>query len=165
MFVCIETLNIDSNLVVHYLVCLPQSKLKSMPLISPIIFDELCWPILIVRHPEQQVDKHFTLEYLAKLQTYFERNEKIVLVFDVRVSKPPTAEHRFIVAEWVKKNTSLIRPNCLGTAYVMSGVIQQLALMSFLKFLDTTAIIDPVKVFTNMNKAIIWAKSQFGNFE
>ncbi len=124
---------------------------------QPIEFDETHWPILVATHPEEPVDKELTLRYLAELEQYFRRKEKFVTIFVVTGSKPPTAEHRFMVANWIKRNRDLITPNFRGTAFVMPDWVQQLALMTFLKFLDTTEIIGPVKVFRKLNKAMKWA--------
>ena len=127
---------------------------------QPIEFDETHWPLLLVKHPEEPVDKELTLLYLDELEKYFHRNEKFTAVFVVNGSKPPTAEHRFMVANWIKRNQQLIKSRFLGSAFVMPSLVQQLTLMTFLKFLDTTEIIEPVKVFRRLDKAIAWAKSQ-----
>ncbi len=123
----------------------------------PIEFDETHWPILLVKHPEEPVDKELTELYLAELERYFKRQEKFVGIFIVNGSKPPTAEHRFLVASWIKRHRQLITSNFLGTAFVMPGLVQQLTLMTFLKFLETRSIIGPVKVFRHLDKAMKWA--------
>lgn len=125
-----------------------------------ITFNESNWPLLIVTHPANPVGKEETLIYLQRLEEYFERNEKIVAIFDVSVAKPPTAEHRFMVASWIKANKHKIKPHFLGTAYVMPSLIQQLVLITFLKFMDTTEIIQPVEVFNSMDRALAWAEER-----
>ncbi len=127
---------------------------------QPIEFDQSNWPILVIKHPEEPVDKEFTIPYLETLEGYFNRGEKFCAVFIVTGSKPPTAEHRFMVANWVKQKESLIKSVILGTAYVMPSLIQKLALITFLKFLDTTEIISPVKVFRSYTKAMTWANER-----
>jgi hypothetical protein len=127
---------------------------------SSITFDESRWPILIVTHPTETVDKEKTLEYLSKLESYFYRKERICIIFDVSGSRPPSAEHRFLVASWIKSNKDKIQPGFLGTAYVMPNIIQRLVLTTFLKFMDTTEIIEPVEVFSTMEKALQWAESR-----
>ncbi|HTH57165.1 MAG TPA: hypothetical protein VL728_14040 [Cyclobacteriaceae bacterium] len=122
-----------------------------------ITFDDSRWPLLLVKHPLEPVDKQATLDYLVRLETYFLRNEKFVALFDVSGAKPPTAEHRFMVATWVKAKQDIIKPTLLGTAYVMPNLVQRLVLTTFLKFMDTTEIIGPVKVFNGMGKAKAWA--------
>jgi len=128
---------------------------------DPITFDDSRWPLLLVKHPAEPVDKQSTIDYLNQLETYFQRKEKFVAVFDVSGAKPPTAEHRFMVAAWIKIKQGIIKPNLLGTAYVMPNMVQRLVLTTFLKFMDTTEIIGPVKVFNEMNKATTWAKGRF----
>lgn len=127
---------------------------------QPIEFDQSHWPILLIKHPEEPVDKELTIHYLETLEGYFNRGEKFCIVFIVMGSKPPTAEHRFMVANWVKQKELVIKPFILGTAYVMPGLIQKLTLMTFLKFLDTTEIISPVKVFRSYTKAMAWANER-----
>ncbi|GHN00567.1 hypothetical protein WSM22_20560 [Cytophagales bacterium WSM2-2] len=133
-----------------------------MALKEPILFDDSKWPLLIVTHPSEPADKEQTLIYLEKLNTYFERKEKFIAVFDVSGTKPPTAEHRFMVATWIKAKRDKIKPYLLGTAYVMPGLIQRLVLMTFLKLMDTTEIIEPVEVFNSMDRAQAWANERMG---
>jgi hypothetical protein len=125
-----------------------------------ISFDESHWPILIIKHPEVPVNRLATMEYLATLQRYFEKQVPFIALFDVTCSRPPTAEHRFLVASWIKQNESLIKLNFLGTAYIMPGLVQRLALKMFLIFLDTTKVIAPVKVFSNSVIAMEWANKR-----
>jgi hypothetical protein len=127
---------------------------------STIVFDETQWPLLMVIHPTEPVNKQQTVEYLNQLESYFRRNEKFVAVFDVSVSKPPTAEHRLTVATWIKVHKDLIKPNILGTAYIMPNLVQRLVLTTFLKFMDTTETIGPVEVFNAKEKAMQWAKER-----
>lgn len=127
---------------------------------EPITFDDSRWPLLLVKHPAEPVDKQSTLDYLVRLEAYFLRKEKFVAVFDVSGTKPPTAEHRFMVASWIKAKQEIIRPHLLGTAYVMPNLIQRVVLTTFLKFMDTTEIIGPVKVFNTMGKAKAWARGR-----
>lgn len=127
---------------------------------EPITFDDSRWPLLLVKLPAEPVGKQLTLDYLQQLETFFLRNQKFIAVFDVSGAKPPTAEHRFMVASWIKIKQDIIKPNLLGTAYVMPNLIQRLVLTTFLKFMDTTEIIGPVKVFNTMGKAETWAQER-----
>lgn len=135
----------------------------TLEMAEPITFDDSQWPILMVKHPAEPVDKQLTIDYLDQLETYFLRREKFVAVFDVCGAKPPTAEHRFMVATWIKIKQDIIKPYFLGTAYVMPNMIQRLVLTTFLKFMDTTQIIGPVKVFDTMSKAKVWAQERIKN--
>jgi hypothetical protein len=125
-----------------------------------IVFDKSKWPILLMIHPDDPVDDEGTQEYLKELKKVFDLKQEFCFLIDVNVAKPPTAEHRYQVAVWLRENKDLVRKYTVATAFIMSSLIQRMVLKTFLNFLDTEKIFRPVRVVSTYEDAFEWAQKK-----
>lgn len=92
-----------------------------------IMFDDSRWPLLILRVAGPMTDKQFG-EFLARSNTYLERGEKYVSIFDVAQAGLPSAVQRQMQAEWIRKQEPLLRERVLGNANIITSAPIRLAL-------------------------------------
>ncbi|MFY0529202.1 hypothetical protein ACN28I_40560 [Archangium gephyra] len=92
-----------------------------------IMFDDSRWPLLMLRVTGPMTDKQFG-EFLARSNTYLERGDRYVSIFDIAQAGLPSAVQRQMQADWIRKQEPLLRERVLGNANIITSAPIRLAL-------------------------------------
>ncbi|AKJ06737.1 hypothetical protein ATI61_105288 [Archangium gephyra] len=92
-----------------------------------IMFDDSCWPLLLLRVTGPMTDKQFG-EFLAQSTTYVERGERYVSIFDIAQAGLPSPTQRQMQVEWIRKYDAQLRERVLGNANIITSAPLRLAL-------------------------------------
>lgn len=92
-----------------------------------ITFDDMLWPLLIVRVSGTMSDKQYA-GFLTRSSTYVERGEQYVSVMDLGQVGLPSAAQRVMQAEWIRKHDAELRERVLGNANIVTSAPVRLAL-------------------------------------
>jgi hypothetical protein len=122
-----------------------------------IVIDESRSPIVVVEL-NKQLDDDGWRSYLATLTAYVDRRQPFAVVIVTNDSQL-TARQRAATAELVKAREDDLRTYCKGNAAVVKGAVQR-GVITALSWLVKFPF--PSKVFSNLDDAIGWARSQLG---
>jgi hypothetical protein len=97
-----------------------------------LLVEDFLWPLLIVQPRGAVPLAHFE-EYLVRRHTYLRRQEKHVVLFDLRHASMPLSEVRQRQSEWLKQHAALIETQVLGHALVVTSPFLRLIISTFHK--------------------------------
>ncbi|WP_143177238.1 hypothetical protein [Cystobacter ferrugineus] len=97
-----------------------------------LLVDDSLWPLLIVQLRGVVSLAHLE-EYLVRRLTYLRRQEKHVVLFDMRHTPMLPSEVRQRHSEWLKQHAALIETRVLGHALVVTSPLLRLMLSTFHK--------------------------------
>ena len=90
-----------------------------------LLVDDAFWPLLIVQFQGTVSLPRFE-EYLAQRLTYLQREEKHVILFDMRHAPMLSSELRHRQSEWLKLHSALLDSKVLGHALVITSPLLRL---------------------------------------
>ncbi len=117
-----------------------------------LLVDDALWPLLFVQIRGAVPLVRFE-EYLAQRLTYLQRQEKHVILFDMRYAPMLPTEHRQRQSEWLKQHASLIDTQVLGHAVIVSSPLLRLMLTTFRKVRPRNGL---HLVTPHLNDAVRW---------
>ena len=116
------------------------------------------WPLVIFTLEgdltQAQLDEH-----LREHRAVIDRNEPYAVVVDAMGMGSTEASFRKRYAEFISKNTPVLKRLCRGTAVVLQSPVARGAITAVTWM---TTIPFPLKVFGDRHEALSWAKSQLG---
>lgn len=127
-----------------------------------ISFDESRWPLVIVTYPEQTEEADFFahLDLLdANIRRTVAARAKTALIYDITSGYRAPASVRKAQADWMKKNATVTRQNCVGIAFVMTSAVVRGALTAILWMSDMPA---PYTVVATVEEAERWCTEKLG---
>jgi hypothetical protein len=96
-------------------------------------------------------------EYLREMAELYDSGEELVIIMDARKSSLPSLKQQQRQAQWMKRHDSMLRKQCLGTAYVLTtGATRMILSMIF----AITPQPVPYKICTNLPDAEEWVQDQ-----
>ncbi|MFY0522115.1 hypothetical protein ACN28I_02535 [Archangium gephyra] len=99
---------------------------------DPLLLDDSLWPLLIVQIRGAVPFARFE-EYLVQRLAYLERQQKHVMLIDLRHAPMLPSEHRRLQSEWLKQHEHQLDAVVLGHAIVITSPLVRLMLSTFQK--------------------------------
>ena len=82
---------------------------------------------------EQATDENFPM-YMQEVKDVYEKQNKVVLIFDASNAVFPAIKYQKAQADWLKENEKLMKDYCLGTAYIIPNLIIRNVLKAIFTF-------------------------------
>jgi hypothetical protein len=122
-----------------------------------IMFDDSCWPMVVVRYPKQIVHEDF-LAHLERVVGYVQRDEPWGMLNDSRGAAHPNASQRQAIASFYDAHELLVRKNWRGTAVVFDSPMIA-GVLTALTWLRPTP--HPFKAFSSYEDGERWLRNRF----
>jgi hypothetical protein len=123
---------------------------------SNITFDDSLWPLLVVKFSGTPTNAQVE-EYLARRQSYLDRKQQHVLIYDTQSFRVLTNEQRQRQIDWLKERAAVMKKYSLGSALVIVSPITRLTLSIVLQFSHS---VTPYHAARSLPEAARWAASR-----
>lgn len=120
-------------------------------------FDRTTFPLISITFTgARATDENFKV-YLDGLEANYERQEKLVLLFDAEKALFPGLSYQKQQGQWMKAHDTTIRKYCCGIAYVVPDLFLRKAL-ELIFAIGANPV--PFKVFKNRQEGERWLRKQ-----
>jgi hypothetical protein len=118
-----------------------------------LLVEDAFWPLLVVQFQGTLPLTRFE-EYLEQRLSYLQREEKHVIIFDMRHAPMLSSELRQRQSEWLKQYSHLLDSKVLGHALVITSPLLRLMISTFHKVRPRNG---PHIVTPHLNDAARWS--------
>lgn len=122
-----------------------------------ITFDEMHWPIVIVRYPGKLDQADFD-RHIAKVESYLKRDQPFALLNDSRGAGAPNAGQRQAIAKVYDDHEPAVKKYWRGTAVVFDSPLIA-GVLTAISWLRPPP--HPFKAFTQYDEGMSWLNGLF----
>ncbi|MCH2215263.1 MAG: STAS/SEC14 domain-containing protein [Flavobacteriales bacterium] len=112
--------------------------------------DDNSFPEVVVTFTGESATHQNFQNYLDALKRLYVPKDNLGIIFDATKAKLPGRKFQKMQADWLKKNESMMKENCVGTAYVIENTTIRAVLKMIFAITPQPV---PYKVCSGMDEA------------